>query len=314
MSPWFRRNLEWRPTYASIELIDRSRRMSLFRTKKDVSELESADYLRSLMLTYQTKNLRAETPENFKSRIDQFLALSDRQMEGLDDSSEQRDQTITFRWGHNHDFGRFQLQGPMRERHVEHIAQFIDAFHAIPRSLVGMKALDIGCWTGGTSLLLAAMGAEVLAIDEVKKYVDCLAYLKEAFAIENLQVQHRSLYDLTEADLQDRFDIVLFAGVLYHVTDPIVALRLTFNCLRDGGKCLLETTGFRSDEPLISYARRQWNWFDLSPAALAQMMKDVGYSNIEVGPVTRKKRLYAVGQRGSHIEMRRDGLSMRALR
>lgn len=266
------------------------------------------------MLAYQTENLAAENPESFKARIDQFLALTDHRMEGLQDSTKQRDQTVSFRWGHDHDFGSFQLQGQMRHRHIRHLAQFIDIFQAIPPSLAGLKVLDIGCWTGGTSLLLCAMGAEVLAIDEVKKYVDCLTYLRDAFSIENLEVQHHSLYELTAANFQDRFDLVLFAGVLYHVTDPVVALRLTFNALRNGGKCLIETTGYRRRRPVISYARKKWNWFDLSPAALSQMMADVGYAEIEVGEVTQNHRLYAVGRRATHVDMRRDGLSIRTLR
>lgn len=270
--------------------------------------------LRNLMLVYQTKNLVLEESATFKAKIDQFLGLSDHRMEGLDVPAMQRDFTVGFRWGHDHDFGTFKLEGEMGDRHIRHLAEFIDGFKAIPRSLTGMKVLDIGCWTGGTSLLLCAMGAQVVAIDEVKKYVDCLSYLKDAFSIERLEVQHRSLYELTETGFQDRFDLVLFAGVLYHVTDPIVALRLTFNCLRNGGKCLIETTGFRRWRPVISYARRKWNWFDLSPAALSQMMADVGYTEIQVGKVTLNDRIYAVGRRASHLGMRRDGLSVRTLR
>ncbi len=266
------------------------------------------------MLAYQIKNLTHESPGNFKERIDQFLGLSDYKMEGLEDPQRQRGLTTNFRWGHDHDFGAFKLRGEMRSRHVEVLAEFIDGFKAMPRSLTGMKIIDIGCWTGGTSLLLCAMGAEVLAIDEVKKYVDCLRYLKDAFSLTNLEVEHRSLYDLTASEFQDRFDFVLCAGVLYHVTDPIVALRITFNILRDGGKCLIETTGFRSRRPVISFLRRKWNWFDFSPAALSQMMKDVGYVETQVGKVTLNNRLYAVGQRGNHVPMRRDGLSVRTLR
>ena len=47
--------------------------------------LPSEAYLRDLMLTYQTKNLSVETAASFKARIDEFLALSDYQMEGLED-------------------------------------------------------------------------------------------------------------------------------------------------------------------------------------------------------------------------------------
>ena len=274
----------------------------------------STSHLEGLMRRYRVADLVNVDEAAFKARIDDFLALDDPSMEGLADAAGQRDLTVRFHWGHDHDFGSFRLAGRMGCRHIRHLAEFIDTFGAIPRSLEGLRALDIGCWTGGASLLLCAMGAEVVAVDEVKKYTDCLAYLKHAFALDNLEVRHGSLYELTAPELQDRFDLVLFAGVLYHVTDPIVALRITFNCLRDGGRCLLETTGFDCRRPLISYQRRRWNWFDLSPPALSRMMADVGYRQVRVGRVTHDDRLYAVARRESHVDMRRDGLSVSGLR
>jgi hypothetical protein len=44
------------------------------------------------------------------------------------------------------------------------------------------------------------------------------------------------------------------------------------------------------------------------------MLADVGYDEIEVGEATRKKRLYAVARRTTHVDMRRDGLSVPTLR
>ena len=288
--------------------------LNTFRKKRATKTRPSQTFLRNLMLAYQVKNLTHDDPTTFKQKIDEFLGLRDYKMEGLVDANRQRSQTTNFRWGHDHDFGAFKLRGEMRSRHIEILAEFIDGFKALPRSLTGTKIIDIGCWTGGTSLLLCAMGAEVLAIDEVRKYVDCLLYLKESFGVTNLEVQHRSLYDLTAPEFQDRFNFVLLSGVLYHVTDPIVALRITFNILKDDGKCLIETTGFRHRKSVISFARRRWNWFDLSPAALSQMLTDVGFAETQVGKVTLNNRMYAVGRRGNHVPMRRDGLSVRTLR
>lgn len=288
---------------------------ALVRPSAPRSELPSEAYLRKLMLHYQTQNLSAPySASSFKEKIEQFLGRKDDRVEGLQDPKKQPTFGADFDWGHDHDFGSFKVEGRMRDRHIRHLAEFIDRFEAIPPSLEGAQVLDIGCWTGGASLLLCAMGAQVLAIDEVKKFVECLSYLRDAFSITNLEVQHRSLYELTPKEFQDRFDYVLFAGVLYHVTDPIVALRLTFNCLRDGGKCLIETTGFHHQLEVISYARRKYNWFDFSPSALTQMLADVGYDEIEVGEATRKKRLYGVARRTTHVDMRRDGLSVPTLR
>src|SRR5690606_32831994 len=129
---------------------------------------------------------------------------------------------------------------------------------------------------GGTSLLLAAMGAQVTAIEEVRKYVEAVRLLKEAFAIDRLDVRAMSLYPLDDPAFQDAFDLVLFAGVIYHVTDPLLALRLVFNCLKDGGTMLLETLGLETPEQIVRYhgpthfaegetpepgRRGGWNWF-----------------------------------------------------
>jgi len=278
------------------------------------------------MSNYQVKDLVNVDPKVFKKKIDEFLQVQDYKMEGFKDPKKQRDLSIKFHWGHDHDFGDFSLKGDMENRHIKLLARFIDEFKSIPRSFDGLRVLDIGCWTGGTSLLLCAMGAHVVAIEEVKKYIDCLNYLKYAFDIKRLEPKNLSLFELTEPDFYDSFDIVLFAGVLYHVTDPILALRITFNCLKDGGLCLLETAIVPSEEYILSYEgptvywggnikelnRRGWNWFKPSPSTLSGMMSDVGYNSIQVSVI--RGRAFAIGRREFHCDMMRGGLSVRNIR
>ena len=175
------------------------------------------------------------------------------------------------------------------------------------------------------------MGAEVLAIEEVKKYVDALTYLKTAFAIPNLEVRRLSLYECDAPELQDRFDYVLFAGVLYHVTDPVVALRLTFNCLKDGGSLLLETmashladtgngimeywgpTGLTTPGTAEQLNRGGWNWFVPSRQAIAQMLADVGFTDVRTTPV-HNQRAFATARRVQHVDILRAGLARPSLR
>lgn len=261
------------------------------------------------MRQYQVDSLQTIDAAELRAGIDAFLDLEDHQMERLADPTRQREATVRFTWGHDHDFGDFRLDGAMGSRHIRHLAEMIDRFGVLPTDLSGMQCLDIGCWTGGCSLLLNAMGARVVAVDEVRKYTDCLSFLKSAFALDRLEVACESLYRLGGPVYDDRFDLVLLAGVLYHVTDPVIALRIVFNCLKDGGHCLIETTGIRSRTPVLSYERRKWNWFDPSPPALHQLLEDVGFVDIQVGDVTLTDRLYAVARRDRHVDMRRDGLS-----
>jgi len=288
---------------------------------------ELAQFLQTQMLKYQTRQLVGVSAEEFRRDIELFLRMNDADMEEFIDPKKQRDLSIKFHWGHNHDFGDFRLEGRMQNRHIDLLAGFMKRFQLSPSDFAGKKVLDIGCWTGGTSLLLCALGARVLAVEELKKYAETVRYLKRAFNLANLEVLSSSLFDCTTGEFQDRFDFVLFAGVLYHVTDPILALRITFNCLKNGGKCLLETYALDSLESVMEYHgpgilgpgseedlnRGGWNWFVPSPAALQRMMGDVGYQEVTVSEVMGTRSL-AVGTRHQHNDMMRSGLSVRSIR
>jgi len=292
--------------------------------------LPSLHYAKQLMLRYQTKDLRGTDAASFRSKLNEFLALRDFQMEGYTDPYMQRDLSVQFHWGHDHDFGDFFLRGRMGTSHLALVAAFTDLIRALPRHLDGKRVLDVGCWTGGTSLLLSAMGAQVVAIQEVKKYVDCLEYLKQVFGVYKLEPLNLSLFECTGPEFQDSFDFVLFAGVLYHLSDPVLGLRITFNCLRDGGTCLLSTAAIPGNRSFASYegpgvfgdggketlSRSGWNWFTPSVPALRQMMADVGYKDIQVRKVRSGAglRALAVGKRVHHVDITRAGLSQRHIR
>jgi len=296
-----------------------------------LSAYESTDvgaHLRQLMLdNYTVHNLKKLAPEQFQSYITSLQGKWDPETEGYVDPSYQRDLSVRFEWGHNHDFDTFSLPGRMGDRHIDILAAFAAVYGFPPVDLRGKAVLDIGCWTGGTSLLLAGMGAEVFAIEEVRKYADAVRYLKEAFGVERLTVQHKSLYSLDQAEFFDRFDIVLHFGVLYHVSDPVLSLRIIFNCLKDGGICLLETMAAEKkgsyceylganetlNAPKDSGNRGGWNWFVPSLEALSRMMTDVGFV-VRKATFHQGYRALALGVRDKHVEMLRAGLSNRFIR
>ena len=96
--------------------------------------------------------------------------------------------------------------------------------HAIPEDLTGRTVLDIGCNAGFHALEMKRRGADrVLGVDWDERY---LAQGRLAAEVAELDVEFRKLSVYDVAELRERFDIVLFMGVLYHLRHPLLALDL----------------------------------------------------------------------------------------
>lgn len=96
--------------------------------------------------------------------------------------------------------------------------------HVIPADLRGKSVLDIGCNAGFYSLEMKRRGADrVLGMDSSKEY---LAQARFAAEVNRADIEFRelSVYDI--ADLREKFDLVLFLGVFYHLRHPLLALDL----------------------------------------------------------------------------------------
>src|SRR3954451_23783770 len=96
--------------------------------------------------------------------------------------------------------------------------------HAIPADLSGKTVLDIGCNAGFYSLEMKRRGAaRVVGIDSDPAY---LAQAKFAGDVAGLQIELRQLDVYQVEQLHEKFDLVFFMGVLYHLRHPLLALDL----------------------------------------------------------------------------------------
>lgn len=266
------------------------------RLRAQMSSLSSSDWLsynsvpliRGAFAELTTEQLA--NPGAFEARIQSYLQGNLAVPERYADPTNQNLHMVRFHWGHDHDFGTFQVPGLMGTRHIWMLSRFFDHFGIDPNKLAGTDILDVGCWTGGVSLALAKLGARVTAIDEINKYVEALGFLTESFGLTGLQPRQLSLYELGEADVSEHFDMIFCLGVVYHLTDPIVGLRRLYHALKPGGLLLLESMAIDSDRALCEYAGPSqrngifgWNWFIPSPRALHQWLADTGFGEIQVG-------------------------------
>jgi len=96
--------------------------------------------------------------------------------------------------------------------------------HAIPPDLSGMSVLDVGCNAGFYSIAMKRRGAaRVLGIDHDEQYLEQARFAAQVLELD-ISFLRMSVYDV--AALQERFDMVLFMGVLYHLRYPLLALDL----------------------------------------------------------------------------------------
>src|SRR5246127_5229693 len=96
--------------------------------------------------------------------------------------------------------------------------------HAIPADLKGKSVLDIGCNAGFYAIEMKRRGAErVVAIDSDARYLAQARLAIEVLEVE-IELRQLSVYDIRH--LEEKFDLVLFLGVLYHLRHPLLALDL----------------------------------------------------------------------------------------
>ncbi len=194
----------------------------------------------------------------------------------------------------------------------------------IPTDLTGMTVLDIGCNAGFYSLEMKRRGADrVLGIDTDDRY---LAQARFAADVSGLDVQFDRLPVWDVAALRERFDLVIFMGVLYHLRHPLLALDLIhehvakdlllFQSMQRGSReiaAIEQDYEFNApapfDEPAYPkmhfiehrYSHDATNWWVPNRACVEAMLRSAGF-RIEAQP---EEEVYLC--RAHPIEVPADG-------
>ena len=187
----------------------------------------------------------------------------------------------SFTWGHDHDFGfGYVRKGAMGQRHFEIAAEAMQ-YGYLSKNLSGKRVLDIGCWSGGDLLILLGLGAHVDVIEEHSLSAKSCSRLLELLDVKNVCISTDSLYK-DKINLKQKYDLIYLSGVIYHVTDPLLAIRICFAYLKEGGKLIIETKSSYSDESEALYsgtAEKGWNWFSPSLLTLQRWFLDAGFTS-----------------------------------
>ena len=171
---------------------------------------------------------------------------------------------------------------------------------ALPADLAGRTVLDVGCNAGFYAFEMARRGAaRVVGIDTDPRY---LAQARLAAEVLGHAIELRELDVYCVADLRERFDVVLFMGVLYHLRHPLLALDrlydhaaadlLIFQSMLRGPKLVppvaadypfAETAIFeRPGHPAMYFVEKQYagdwtNWWIPNRAGVEAMLRSAGF-------------------------------------
>lgn len=165
--------------------------------------------------------------------------------------------------------------------------------YKIPFDLSGKTFLDIGSWDGFFAFEAERRGAKrVLATDSFVwqgKTWGSKRGFETARAILNSKVEDMTIdvLDLSPHKI-GKWDVVLFAGVLYHMKYPLLALERAASVAR---KLLIVETAIDCRfcrRPVLAFypndelSRDPTNWFGPNLAAVKAMLSCCGFNSIKV--------------------------------
>ena len=193
-------------------------------------------------------------------------------------------QEAQYGWGHTIDFGAFRKEGILGEEYLR-LAGLLDHWGWWPKDLTGRIVADIGCFTGGLSLYLAARNCSlVYAVDEIPQHLQQCAYLAEVFEQNRIRPVEASVFSLLEQIPEGSLDLILFSGVLYHLSDMLVGLYVLRRLLKPGSLLLIETNAV--DDFKQSYANfgrfYAGMWWQPSGLCVQDMCEFMGFEDTEI--------------------------------
>jgi tRNA (mo5U34)-methyltransferase len=194
---------------------------------------------------------------------------------------------------------------PIHSTRLEMVTRAVDA-HFGPR-LAQIRCLDVGCHEGYYSVAMARKGVrEVLGIDVRETNVRKARFVAEALGLSNVSYQQGNCEELDPGAL-GRYELCLFLGILYHLENPMLALRKVAAMTTE--LCVIETQVADEVEGAAEWGAREWTRpyhgilalidesgeFDAgnretgasplatcpSPKALEAMLKHAGFSRID---------------------------------
>jgi ubiquinone biosynthesis O-methyltransferase len=159
---------------------------------------------------------------------------------------------------------RWVFQSPEYELH--HTDSVIELLRRIFPDLRGRRILDFGCGAGLDCINLARLGASVTGM-EIDETLLRIATLRAAGA--RVDVAFKQI-DGASWTAGDKFDIVIMADVIEHVSNPVEILKRPLSLLNEGGYLFVSTPNRWAISNILADPHWKLTGVSLMPRPLAK--------------------------------------------
>jgi len=172
-----------------------------------------------------------------------------------------------------------------------------------------LDAVDLACHQGWFSMQLAQLGfRDVLAVDARAEHIADSALIRDTLGLPQVRLLQSDVHAI-DAQALDKFDVCLCLGLIYHLENPVGALRVAHALTRH--LCLVETQVVPNLSGMVDYGSYKFvrplkGSFGIidetddthgpeasttgiclvpSTEALCWIMRKIGFTRVEVLPV-----------------------------
>lgn len=210
------------------------------------------------------------------------------------------DQVARHYWFHTIDLGNGILTPGLKS--AEMMRQESEAMFG-PINLRNKSLLDVGAWNGGFSVEAARRGAARIAALDHATWNNPELQGRETFDLVAEATNNK--FDAIDIDLDQsglslkslgRFDVVLFAGVFYHLIDPIAATRELAALTREVLVVETHVENIGDGRPAMVFypgaelSNDRSNWWGPNVACVVSLLKQFGFPKVDVSNGSNNSR------------------------
>lgn len=223
-----------------------------------------------------------------------------------------RSRAAKMKWFHALDLGHFQTSGRFPPGQPQNITLFPVMDLAQHINFGGLDCLDIGTAHGLSAFGMKIKGANrVVATDIVEERSPPWELARQALRLDVEYVTGVTIANILDKLPGQKFDVVIIAGVIYHMLNPFDALLKARKLLKRNGLLILESAYLSKEErPILDFnaesvaLKEIYTYWMPSRKAMTGMLRLAGFDPLAERSIAGPDRLAIIARNVAYNEVR----------